>query len=221
MLTNERIKRILLAKGIVYLYHANTVATACTFLENKGLMSRGAVEEFGLLQTSQASDQKDREVDVFYDIFFDSVDVHRRSKNVNHYGPVTFVYSIDLLDVLPQGSVRITKDNPVRWTTEMTEEEKYFLSERELEFEYQKGNFSQHLTIRHQKETLSFDYLEKIIVEDPGENGVQCFRKAYTHLQRLADGLTIEIRQCGHDCHCKERYSSRNPGYIYHRFKIR
>lgn len=55
-MTNRNIKHILLEKGVTHLYHANTVATACTFIENNGLLSRGAVDDLGLYQTSQATD---------------------------------------------------------------------------------------------------------------------------------------------------------------------
>lgn len=109
-MTNETIKQILIEKGITHLYHANSVATASTFLENGGVFSRGAAEDRGLYQTSQETDDTDRDVDVFYDIFFDSVDIHQRIKKLNHYGPVLFVYSIDLIDTLPQGSIKITNN---------------------------------------------------------------------------------------------------------------
>lgn len=59
-MTNSAIKKILVDKEIKHLYHANTVMTACTFLENGGLLSRGYVEENGLRQTSQGSDSKDK-----------------------------------------------------------------------------------------------------------------------------------------------------------------
>ena len=56
-MTNEEIKSILKEKEVKHLYHANTVATACTFLENGGLLSRGYVEDHDLFQTSQMSDE--------------------------------------------------------------------------------------------------------------------------------------------------------------------
>lgn len=104
------------------MYHANTVATACTFLENGGLLSRGYVEDHDLFQTSQRSDEHDQHVDVFYDIFFDSVDVHKRGNDRNKYGPVTFVYSVGVIDTLSEGELQITKDNPIRWKADMPEE---------------------------------------------------------------------------------------------------
>lgn len=36
-MTNEEIKSILKEKKVKHLYHANTIATACTFLGNGGL----------------------------------------------------------------------------------------------------------------------------------------------------------------------------------------
>lgn len=51
-MTNEEIKSILKEKKVKHLYHANTVATACTFLGNSGLLSRGYVEDHDLFQTS-------------------------------------------------------------------------------------------------------------------------------------------------------------------------
>lgn len=224
-MTNEVIKNILIEKGITRLYHVNSVATACTFLENGGLMSRGAVEDRGLFQTPQETDDQDREVDVFYDIFFDSVDIHKRIGNINHYGPVAFVYSVDLLDVLPQGKVKITKDNPIRWNSKMTESEKYFLSEHELRFGLNKGDFTQHLTVCHQAKPLSFDYLNKMILDNPGVNNTEYFENAYHHLQDLinkyAPGISFEVRQCPLECCCQEQYRSYKPGYIYHKFHFR
>ena len=98
-MTNKDIQRILLEKEVAHLYHANSMATACTFLENGGLLSRGAVEDFGLYQTPQETDATDKLLDVYYDIFFDSVDIHERIGKINHYGPIVFVYSTDVLEI--------------------------------------------------------------------------------------------------------------------------
>lgn len=68
-MTNNETKLILMRKGVNHLYHANTVATACTFIKSYGLLSRGAVRDFGLFQTPQGTDDSDQEFDVFYDIF--------------------------------------------------------------------------------------------------------------------------------------------------------
>ena len=154
-MNNKIIKNILLEKGVTNLYHANTVITASTFLEHGGILSRGYVEDFGLRQTYQSTDELDKKVGVFHDIFFDSTDIHERRHSFNYYGPVLFVYSINVMDILSEGQIKITKDNPIRWNSGMTEEEKYFTSETELQSEYYKGTFKQHLTICNQIEPLS------------------------------------------------------------------
>lgn len=224
-MTNREIKQVLIDKGVTHLYHANTVATACTFIENNGLLSRGAVNDLGLYQTSQATDETDNDFDVFYDIFFDSVDIHQRSKRINNYGPVVFVYSIDVLDVLPPDCIRITKDNPKYWTLSMPDEDKYFLTREELHTFYQRGKFNQHLTLRHQEAPLPFDYLEKIIIDDPGVEESGYFDDAYQHLQDLIDeyatGIPLEVRQCPPGCNCQDQYKSYKTGYIYYRFHFK
>lgn len=224
-MTNQTIKQILKEKGILRLYHANRVETTCTYLENGGLLSRGAVDDRGLCQTPQQSDETDQEVDVYYDIFLDSVDIHQRSRNLNKYGPITFVYFIDVIDALPEGAIRITKDNPIRWKAGMSEAEKYFLGEEELRAVFQKGNFAQHFTIRHQTEPLPFDCLEKIIIDDPGVEDTTHFERACQHLQQLmavhAPKSFLEVRKCAPGCRCQETYRSYKPGAIYHRFGFR
>lgn len=224
-MTNETIKHILLEKGVSQLYHANTVATACTFIENNGLLSRGAVDNLNLYQTSQMTDELDKDFDVFHDIFFDSVDIHQRSKRINNYGPVVFVYSTDVLDSLPADCIRITKDNPIYWNHSITDEDKYFSTEEELQHFYQRGNFNQHLTLRHQTGPLPFDYLEKIIIDNPGVADRRYFNDAYQHLQDLLDKyapeIPLEVRQCPTNCGCKDQYKSYKSIYIYNRFHFK
>ena len=58
------------SKKLKYFYHANTVRTSCTFIEQNGLMSRGYVEYKGLTQTPQTSDEVDKKFDVWNDIFW-------------------------------------------------------------------------------------------------------------------------------------------------------
>lgn len=223
-MTNAEIKQVLISKAVTHLYHVNTVATACTFLENGGLFSRGAIEERGLFQTPQQSDDKDKEIDVFYDIFFDSVDIHERAKRINDYGPVVFVYSINLLDALPEDCIRVTKDNPIYWNTSMGEVDKYFLTLEELQSNYQRGKFNQHLTLRNQRDRLPFEYLERIIIDDPGIDFNGNVKNAMKYLEKQIDNLggrvLLEVRQCPQDCKCREQYKSYNSGYLYYRFNI-
>ena len=52
---------------------------------------------------------------IWNDVFFDSCDVHKVVKNANKYGPVCFVFSVDLLDDKSLPPIRITKTNPFNW----------------------------------------------------------------------------------------------------------
>lgn len=58
----------LVSKNINHFFHANTVRTSCTFIEEKGLISRGCVESRGLIQTVQSSDLIDKKFNVWNDI---------------------------------------------------------------------------------------------------------------------------------------------------------
>ena len=215
------------SKNVQYLYHANTVKTSTTFLENGGLISRGAVNDLGLVQTPQISDETDREFNVDYDIFFDSVDIHERAKKINNYGPVTFVYSIDVIDALPEGCIKITKTNPMYWNQNMTEEEKYFTNYVDLRNNYEKGNFNQHFTITNQRQPLTFDYLCKIILDDPHairQADQRIFEQAVNYINEAVIEKNINvplvIRKCPMGCHCSEQYNNFREGYIYYRFGI-
>ena len=222
-MTNQTIKEILRAKKITHLYHANTVETACTFLEHGGLMSRGYVEDCGLAQTEQVSDQTDSDVGVYYDIFFDSVDIHQRSRDLNKYGPVAFEFSVDLIDSLDEGCVAITKSNPIRWTRDTPEWERYFQNEQELRTDYRRGEFAKHLTIRNRRAPLGFERLERVILDDPHVEPDDLFRSARERLAELvrarAPGARFEVRTCPPGCRCAESYRARKPGYIWHKYK--
>ncbi len=226
-MTNSDIRRILHEKDVNYLYHANTVCTAITYLENGGLLSRGTVEELGLVQTSQLSDEIDIELNVYYDIFFDSVDIHERAKKINNYGPVTFVYSTSMIDKLPEGVIRVTKTNPIYWNTSMSDTDKYFINSNEMWFSYQKGCFNQHFTILNQREPLSFDCLHKIILDDPhavrGSDRI-IFENAIEKIEKLLEDNNINvplvIRECPDECQCSSQYNRFKEGYIYYKFGV-
>ena len=113
-MTNKTIREILLKKGVSKLYHTNTVETSLSFLKNGGLLSRGLCEDLKCPQTGQYTDSLDKEYDIYYDIFFDSVEIQRIT-GVSYYGPVLFVYNINVLDDIEEGHIRITKMNPDKW----------------------------------------------------------------------------------------------------------
>ncbi|MGM0862145.1 MAG: hypothetical protein ACQEWH_15925 [Bacillota bacterium] len=115
----------LVQEGIKYLYHANTVQTACTFIEQGGLLSRGLVEDKYLIQTPQQSDKDDKAFNVWYDIFLDNHDLHASFNRQNKYGPVLFKISIDILKDKSIPPIWITKDNPIFWKESQHDNERY------------------------------------------------------------------------------------------------
>ena len=217
------IKELLLDRDVEYLYHVNTVVTSLTYINNGGLLSRGDVEDMGLLQTPQASDGLDKEFDVFYDVFFDSVDIHERAKHTNHYGAITFKFPINVLDEFDDCDILITKDNPIRWVSAKDYENNYFTNENDLYNCFSKGDFAQHITIKKPCRPISFDYLNSIIIETPYDTENKTFNIA---VKSIEDALTnkgynpnlLVFRQCSSDCRCKDEYKNKQPGFTYYRF---
>ena len=218
------VKNVLGEKCVRYLYHANSVLTSISYLEHGGIMSREYTENCGYPQTPQQSDDTDRLFDIYNDIFLDSVDVHEYSKNVNHYGPVLFVYSLDVLDEVQDFDVCVTRINAMyRLESNVSESQRYYEDSTQLRASFVKGNFGQSITIRHISQPLSFDHLVKIIIDDPGED-----KKAYLDnalytlkplLKRIGKENILEIRHCDEKCRCLEVYNNYKEGYTYHRFK--
>ncbi len=59
-LPSSAILEVLKKHSITEIYHANSVATACHFLKENALLSRGTAERQGYHQTSQKSDGIDK-----------------------------------------------------------------------------------------------------------------------------------------------------------------
>ena len=141
-LNPEIIHDILLGKEISNLFHANTLLTSLTFFKHKSLLSREYVENNKLEQTSQYSDELDKEYGIFNDIFMDTIDIHDRAKKMNLYGPILFAFPLKILikDKIP--FIRITKKNPTKWNENDNLEDRYYTSEKEFEDNYNKGDFN-------------------------------------------------------------------------------
>lgn len=223
-INSREIKAILDEKNIEHLYHVNTVPTTLSYLRTGGLLSRGAVENLGLFQTPQTSDDKDKELGIWYDIFFDSVDIHERAKDINKYGPLTLVFNNEVL-MLDNLEVKITKDNPVRWETSWTESQRYFEEKEDIEHEYKKGAFYQHLTICNMRYILPFTpFLERIIIDNPKTDDDKLFQKAFDAIQAILTEkypmVVLVARECSDDCNCINRYKGYQPGAIWHKYRI-
>ncbi|WP_018391830.1 hypothetical protein [Bacillus sp. 37MA] len=203
------------SKDINFLYHANTVATAATFIEQQGLLSRGAVEDFGLYQTPQSSDAIDQKYNVWYDIFLDSVDLHKRFNRQNHYGPVLFKFDVDLLSSSSLPELWVTKDNPIRWHDGQTDVDRYFQNFDEFKETYTKGAYREMITLRFTKDAFPFEpYLKEIILDDPsvrisdlviGSEARKILTSAIKNCPFIIDNVTRTLRKCD-NCFCHDNY---------------
>lgn len=55
-----KLYEFLKSRNFQYFFHANTVKTSCTLINQKGLLSRAEIENRGLAMTSQSSDDIDK-----------------------------------------------------------------------------------------------------------------------------------------------------------------
>lgn len=212
-LNNNDLFDLLERRGINKLYHANTVATSITFIEQGGLLSRGLVEQRQLYQTPQPSDAKDREVEVFNDIFLDTTDLHTYFSNRNFYGPVTFVFSVELL----RGDFEVwcTKGNPYYWDATRPVEDRYFQSVKELDDSWDDYQRQQKmLTIRNTNAPVLFNYLEVALVDKTREEtftNTTYFDDAAVALKEsmIDKGALLnrfKRRECDNTCNCHTSY---------------
>ena len=118
-LNNSELHALFVEKDITHLHHANTVATSITFIESGGLLSRADVEDHNLCQTVQASDDEDKQFDVWHDVFVDTADLHEWFGRQNIYGPILFKFNIVFL-LSDELEVWVTKNNPMYWQGEIT-----------------------------------------------------------------------------------------------------
>lgn len=207
----------LFEKDVTHLHHANSVATACHFIRSLSLLSRGSVERLGLAQTPQASDKADRRYSIWYDVFLDSVDIHRRASCANVYGPVMFVFDLNIINKNGTGRIWVTKMNPTKWEGK-ADEHRWFQGKEDLAENFVKGRFDQMIVLRHCGGELPFGkYLQKIILDDPEHKtnedvdvysmSVGALRLA---MQDAGIDVPIERRQCHEECECKNYWENNN-----------
>ena len=213
-MTNQEIKRVLLYHGVKHLYHTNTVETSLSFLKARGLLSRGLCIDMGFPQTEQYTDLSDRRNSIFYDIFFDSNEIQRRT-GFSSYGPVLFQYSVDVLDTVKEGSIYITKCNPDRCSPDDEVEDRDFTELHELEELYDEWDFGQHVTLKDQITPLSFDYLEKIIISDPQKEDNSLYETAFRTIGSLINKYRIHVDYIRRNYNYKQRFVDKyNQEYL-------
>lgn len=217
-LNNRKLYELFEEKGVKHLFHANTVATSMTFLEIGGLLSRYWIERNDLYQTPQSSDEVDKLFDVFDDIFIDTEDLHKYFSRQNHYGPVLFQFSLELL--LDENlEFWVTKDNPIYWAKDSEQSDNYFKNVRELskkwdDFEKQR----KMLTVKKPNNPILFNYLEEITLDNPKvliHEDVSLRKESRKALKKAVRGdeeLKSKFfwRECGH-CFCADNYLHQVP----------
>ena len=217
-LDNHDLHKLLRKKGIDHFHHANTVATSITFIKENGLLSRGYIEEDDLIQTNQSSDEDDKEFDVWDDVFIDVVDLHGFFPRQNLYGPVVFKFNIDfLLD--DELDIWVTKNNPIYWNSTLKSSDKYFTSVKELKKYWDDYPTQQKMfTIRKAKKAVLFDYLEEIVLDNPGvkiHGNVSLGTEALKALKKATKKNTelkslLKVRSCK-SCFCHDNYLEQVP----------
>lgn len=218
-LNNLELHTFFKEKEISHLHHANTVATSISFIFSGGLLSRGDIERCSLHQTIQASDDKDKEFNVWDDIFLDTTDLHGYFPRQNIYGPILFKFNLSFL-LQDNLDVWITKDNPMYWHSGLSDEDKYFQSVDELskkwdDFDRQK----KMVTIRKPGGPVLFSALEDIVVDDPRVQiygDTQVFTEMKNALSYAVEDIDIlrekfKLRECGSSCYCRENYLRQVP----------
>jgi hypothetical protein len=206
--------------GATHLHHANSVITCCTFLEQGGLLSRGSVEDHGLKQSQQPSDQLDKKYGIWHSIFLPHADIHSRegrTKGPNQYGPALFVFDLDVLLRLPAGTqIRVTRKSPVYWYDTEPDSGRWFQSAEELGKSIRSGDLDKMLAIQTPSGKLDFpNRRTRIILDDP-QRQMSSGENAYTHAEnRLKTaaavgqiGVSVERRACQIDCTCVRKYAA-------------
>ncbi len=215
-LNNQELYNFFVEKQILALYHANTVGTSITYFSNGGLMSRGLVERTGIFQTPQSSDDIDKVLDVWDDVFIDTTDLHSFFGRENHYGPILFEFDRELIKD-ETFEFWITKNNPIYWNKDTSLENRYFQSMDELREKWD-GIARQRkmITIRKANSPILFKYVRRIIVDDPkvsikeGEAKIHVFNTAFHRIKTtITDGHPLKgkfiTRTCG-SCWCTSNY---------------
>ncbi|MCW9705784.1 hypothetical protein [Fodinibius salsisoli] len=213
-LVASEVYEVLQEKGVEYFHHANTVRTACSFLSQGKLLSRGVLDELGLPQTDQQSDDKDKSLSLWYDVFLDGIDIHYRSKGRNYYGPVLFRINLEVLLEDWLASLWITKGNPQDWETGTPQEERYYQSIDEFREYYRYGNFNKMFVLRHVGGVIRLDsYLDRINIDNPKREveTVNLYDQAVGALKASAragglGNIQVARHLCKKGCDCTNQY---------------
>jgi hypothetical protein len=208
----DKVLPVLQKKGVTAAHHANTVRTSVAFLKAGGLLSRQEGEMVG--QTSQYTDEKDKEFGLWDKVFIDTLNIHTRLKRRNLYGPVCFVFDLRVLKDAAVEAIRVSVKNPANWKDTDKTEERWFADANDLSTRFEQGSgFYNSVILTCRRGLLPFyPYLTKIILDDPRQKmpgtDIDTFALVKTHLMAsLGQGkVPIEWHPCSYWCECPGAY---------------
>lgn len=215
-MTGQEVYEVLLDRGVNRLFHANSVRTSISQLRLGGLASRQKVEQSQLPQTIQISDNLDRSLGIWGDVFLDTVDIHHHISDRNKYGPVLFEMNVEILLNLPAASsVLITRSNPTNWQPTTPDSERYFLDQPSLNTGLRVGEFGHMLVIRTPTGVIPFsDHLQRIVLDEPrlatGESNEHIAAKAALAAAAQHGNVRVNVvrRHCS-PCRCTSSYAKK------------
>lgn len=149
----------------------------------------------------------------------DGVDIHDRAKQRNFYGPVIFVFDVEIFSQDWLSSLWITKKNPQNWKETDTNSDRYFDSVEDFRQNYKFGDFEKIFVLRHIGGVLRLKpYLQKILLDNPrlSFNGIDIYSQAVGALKATAriggiENIIIEQRGCQEACNCINQYETMRP----------
>lgn len=216
-LDNHQLYDLFIEKDIQVLYHANTLRTSITYFQQDGLLSRGAVDQLGLEQTTQLSDDADKILNVWNDVFLDSTDLHAFFRRQNHYGPILFELDISLVLDL-NFEIWVTKNNPIYWNRGTPDSARYFQNVDELRSDWNLYDRQKKMiTIRNNSTPILFEHVRRVVVDDPRvvineQDGTKThiFNEAVKLIKlNIPQGHTLQgkfiVRDCI-NCWCRDNY---------------
>ena len=139
-----------------------------------------------------------------------------KKKGPDHYGPVLFVFDLDVLLGLPGGTnIEVTKKNPVNWRGNEQQGDRWFPSPGELAASIHFGDFDKILVIQTPSGKLDFPGRQARIILDNPQRKVSAGEDACTRARnRLTEAAAvgkinaaIAQRDCQNGCVCLDKYA--------------
>jgi len=210
----NNLKTELATRGFKHLFHANSVETSITFFRHGAIFSRKYCEDSKIPQSSQWSDKKDKEFDIYNDIFLNFHDLHRNFSSPNDYGPVLFCFNaIKTLNFIIDTCIglSLTKKQPHKWLKSDAPKDRWRSSISDLFPHPAMSAKARHINgwpdLVISAETLPLDLVDAVVV-DKHHTSNTFNNQLQSIFQNCVDGhkLPIKIYQrkfCKLNCACK------------------